>query len=252
MLHKTLLLCSCLVACYGFAQPTQQRADSLKNLLQQHTTKDTNRVVTLIRYANVLYYLQPDSSLMNYADEALQIAEDMKWDFGIARSLQLKGVLYNFFCNDPIKALDCYEKALKMNESIGNKGFQFTMLVNIGNIHNNLNECEQALRYFNQAYAIVQQLTDKKGEDLLLVNMAQAYNKLKQTTKAEAFYTESISLAEESGNIQVVANALCSRGLLYQKRKEIELRKRRFAKRRGIGEEVQFDKHSGGRPDKSC
>src|SRR5690348_3857967 len=91
-------LCFFAFVCVG--QSLTRQADSLKTVLQTHTVKDTIRASTLINYVKVLFYVQPDSSMMRYADETLRISQALGWKRGVARAWQIKGMVSHYFLSE--------------------------------------------------------------------------------------------------------------------------------------------------------
>ena len=51
--------------------------DSFRNVLSQKKTEDSNRVTTLLNFANIIIYNNPDSC-MKYSEEAMQISQKIK------------------------------------------------------------------------------------------------------------------------------------------------------------------------------
>ena len=60
----------------GFAQTS--KIDSLKNLLQQHTEKDTTRINLLNSFAELVAE-KGDGKSINYAEDSTRIEESSRW-----------------------------------------------------------------------------------------------------------------------------------------------------------------------------
>jgi sensor histidine kinase YesM len=198
----------------GIAKPP---ADSLKTLLNTHKTEDSTRVSLLLKYGKSLFFTNSDS-MMYYAEEGLRISEKIKWATGIADSYQLQGVSYSYVLSQPVKALDCYHKALAVNEKLGRKQFQWQTMANIALIHYTQEEYPEALDYYKKAESVLDSMENKSGEGRLLMNIGHVYFELKDTTAAMHNYERSLSISEKNGDSLVAANVLNSMGYIFMRK----------------------------------
>lgn len=192
-------------------------ADSLKTLLNTHKPEDSTRVSLLLKYGKSLFFTNSDS-MMYYAEEGLRISEKIKWATGIADAYQLKGVSYSYVLAQPVKALDCYHKALAVNEKLGRKQFQWQTMANIALIHYTQEEYPEALDYYKKAESVLNSMENKSGEGRLLMNIGHVYFELKDTTAAMHNYERSLSISEKNGDSLVAANVLNSMGYIFMRK----------------------------------
>lgn len=219
LIHKVLpTIFFSLVATSAVAQ---NPADSLKILLDKETVEDSNRVNRLIDYAKTLIYKHADS-LMFYADEALGISQKIKWQYGIAKSTQLKGLAYSYGENDQANALEYYYKSLDENKSINNKKFEWNTLNNIALIFFNQKQYSKALEYFKKCIQIVNETGDKKYFEQLLLNTGNTYYQLNRRDSAIQFFTQSLSLAEQNNNYMILSGAMNALSIVYIDSKDYE------------------------------
>lgn len=189
-------------------------ADSLRNLLNTHKAEDSVRVSLLLKYGKSLFFTNSDS-MMYCADEALRISEKIKWATGIADAYQLQGVSYSYVLSEPVKALDCYHKALAVNKRLGRKRFQWQTMANIALIHYDQEEYADALEYYKKAEAVLDNIEDKSGEGRLLMNIGHVNFEMGDTTEAMRNYERSLSISEKNGDSLVAANVLNSIGYIF-------------------------------------
>ncbi|MDP4286194.1 MAG: tetratricopeptide repeat protein [Bacteroidota bacterium] len=199
----------------SFAEPG---IDSLKTLLDNHKAEDSTRVLLLLKYGKASFFTKADS-MMYYADEALRIAQKIKWPQGIADSYQLKGVSYSYVLSDPVNAIDYYQKALVANEPLKRKRFEWQTLANIALLYHDQEEYAQALSYYKKAKAILATLPDKSGEGRLLMNMGHLHFDMGHADEAMQDYQESLSISEKNGDSLATANVLNSIGYIFLQQK---------------------------------
>ncbi|MBX2923114.1 MAG: tetratricopeptide repeat protein [Chitinophagaceae bacterium] len=217
---KTLLFTFSIL--FAFALPAQdisQPVDSLRQALQSHPAKDSNRVWLLIHLINATFTSQPDEA-MQYAEEALAISEKIKWQKGIALSLKIKGGVY-LVQSDYMKALDMYQRALKTDNG-NSKKFETGILNNIGNIHVNMRNLDKALEYYRKAFSVATALQDKHELSMAAGNLGTVFQRLMQYDSALVYYRTSLVLTGETGNDRLKSNALCFLGSLYHETKKFD------------------------------
>jgi tetratricopeptide (TPR) repeat protein/anti-sigma regulatory factor (Ser/Thr protein kinase) len=157
---------------------------------------------------------------------------------GLARSYNNSGIVYAEM-NEYTKALENYQKALKVYQEMGVKKNISIAYNNIGSIYRSLNENKKALTYFLKSLKIQEEIkeptiaitltnigliyfeeeknaealyyysraekgfdeiSNKHGFILLLKNLGDYYKKQKDTNKAIGFYNKSLKISTEIGN----------------------------------------------------
>lgn len=98
------------------------------------------------------------------------------------------------------EALDSYAKALSLFESIDSKIDQALVLNNIGRIQDDLGEKQKALNSYTQALLLIRLVGDKEGEAVTLNNIAGLYFTLGEKQKALDNYSQALSLNRLVGN----------------------------------------------------
>ncbi len=202
-----------LLSLQSFSQ--KNVSDSLRKILDNNPARDTSRVLTLVQYSYSLLFTRPDS-MMQYADEALQLSTKLDWQRGIAKSFIGKGLASSYGLNNQTAALDFYLKALgtdKNGYDYKNIAFNATNLIGI--ILYNQKQYNKALEYFTKAYTLMRAAGNTKNEEGLLLNIGNVYYDKNQKDSAKLYFTQCLAMAELKNNIQVQSVVLSSLSTFY-------------------------------------
>ena len=211
-----LIFCS-LIALFGLAQNTPE-VDSMQNILKPGSPLDSNRVRTLLNLAEAIIYDHPDLS-MKYANEAMELSKQIKWQRGIALSFRQQGHVH-YVMTDNVDAMDCYLKALQAGEPLNNKYFNATLYNNIGNIYADLKDYKRALDYYGKYLAIAQDLKSKNDEMGGLTNIGNIYTEVNDLPAGLEYFQKALAIAEETGNKRISAAVLNNMGEILIKEKD--------------------------------
>ncbi len=220
---KTFLLACCLlwVASPAGAQSKKSPADSLKVLLGSHPAADTIRVNLLLNYIGAAIFSFPDSTLFTYINEAITLSRKTGWRKGEALALQRKGVIYSYILSDYVKAMTCFQEALRINQVEGNKSFEWGMLNNIAVIYFNAQLYDKSLDYYRQAMRLARttsfpglSIAQSKG------NMAEVYAELHETDSALLFFNSAIDTIRKYPQPLMLITYLGSSGEVFKRKKE--------------------------------
>lgn len=127
------------------------------------------------------------------------------------------------------KAIDCFFKALKIEEELGNNEMKANTLNNIGLIYLNQEDYAKALTYFNQAKEMAEKYNYKLLEANVLANTGTIYYHQSESTKvlnesmqditgytkALENFLKAIELRKEIGDQQGIASDLGNVGSVY-------------------------------------
>ncbi|MFY7786641.1 MAG: tetratricopeptide repeat protein, partial [Thermoflexibacteraceae bacterium] len=91
------------------------------------------------------------------------------------------------------KAVELFEKSLKLNESIANLQGMIGIYSNLGMIYADQAQYSQSLNYFDKAVAGRRQGKDKVALASNLINTAVVLNNLKQHEKAAVYLEEALA-----------------------------------------------------------
>jgi tetratricopeptide (TPR) repeat protein len=111
-------------------------------------------------------------------------------DYEEALGLHRIGLLYSLY-GDAKKALDHYDRALKIRRNIVDRAGTGNTLNNLSLVYANLGDKQKALEYLNQANQAYQAVNDRSGEAMVLGNLANRYSTEGDAKHAEDLYQES-------------------------------------------------------------
>ncbi len=212
ILHTILLLL--FFFSFGHLQCQSKKADSLAQLLNQHHTIDTVKVKLLLDLGFSLYLTNTDTVNV-LASKALKLSESLNYEIGKARSLRLKGILYDMKTNYPM-ALEFYQKSLTISEKIDYKKGVADCLNSMGVIYSNQGNEDQAKEYYEKALAIFRELDDQRGVSFCLNNIGVIYYEQKKLHKAMDYFKRSLKIDEKLGSKGGIAIGLNNIGEVYR------------------------------------
>lgn len=96
----------------GFCQ-SKQELDSMYSIIKKNTQKDTNYVLTLVRYNKTKLYIEPDApSMLKSLKEADLLSNKLNYAKGKMLSNEMLGVVNQYLLLDYDEALKHYKKVL--------------------------------------------------------------------------------------------------------------------------------------------
>ena len=143
-------------------------------------------------------YSKPDSafyySQLEY-DFALKV-DNKKY---MSKALNTQGALFYFEYNYE-KALEYYEKSLKISEEIGYKKGMESSYSYIATIYLSNNNYKKALEYNEKTFKIYEEVGDKRGMMRYLGNIGGIYKRMSNYEKAREYFEKSLKISEEIGD----------------------------------------------------
>ncbi len=216
---------------------SQVNLDSLWSIWNDTTQADTNRLKAIHKIAWVGYlFTKPDSSFyfaqLHY-DFALKI--DNKRN--IAKALNTQGVSF-YLQGNYEKALEYYEKSLKIAEEIGDKRGIGISYNNIGNIYSVQGNYEKALEYYAKSLKIAEEIGDKRAMRNYYTNIGLIYYEQGNYEKALDYQVKSLKIAEEIGDIKGMGGSYNNIGNIYNAQGNYEKALEYLLKSKNIREEI--------------
>jgi tetratricopeptide (TPR) repeat protein len=191
-----LFLLNCTLCCNAQVS----KIDSLTILL--HTEKaDSNRVTLLWKLAEQYQSFKPDTALQ-LAQQALFLAQRIKFTEGESRSLALLATSQYRLGNYP-KALNNYMLKLKIEEKRNSPRNYASALSNIGLMYILLEEYPNALAYLYRADSTVEAADRKTKEELkynITINIGEAYYRMHLPDSAGLYFKKALALANKTGD----------------------------------------------------
>ncbi len=121
-----------------------------------------------------------------------------------------------YYQGDATKALEFYNKSLKLRQEINFKEGIGEALNNIAFIHQTNGNINLALDYFLKAIKIFEDIKDKKSESYLLNNIAFLYQGQGDTVKALESYLKCLDIAKQLDDKKGISGAYNNLSLIYQ------------------------------------
>lgn len=191
----------------------QARIDSLKAELPR-AKADSNRVKLLYRIGFESASTNPSEALQ-YAEQTLQLAQQIRWPLGLVRGYNLLGISY-YLQSDLPKSLEFYLTGLKLAESIRSQYYIGSLANNIGNIYSQLENYPQSIEYYKKSLEIDQQF-DPSGQGIApsLANLGTIYKRLKDYPHAITYLQKALTLSQQRKQYDVLGTSLVSLGSVY-------------------------------------
>jgi len=165
---------------------TQQRIDSLLQLLNASTTVDTTRILNLLRVSAAHDAIAPLEEL-KYASKAYTLSLDMQYERGIIESINLIGAGF-LEMEQYDTALSCFISVLKMFERNADTMGISKVYNNIGNVYYAQNYQEQALAYFYKSLQLHHANDWNHNTAALYNNIGAAYQEQDKFDSARKYF----------------------------------------------------------------
>jgi tetratricopeptide (TPR) repeat protein len=136
------------------------------------------------------------------------------------------------------KALGNYEQVLKISEELGDRSSVAISLHQIGMIHYLRGEYEKALGNYEQVLKISEELGDRSGIASSLHNIGMIHQERGEYEKALEGYEHSLKIKEKLGDRPGIAISLHQIGIIHQRRGEYEKALESYEHSLKIGEEL--------------
>jgi tetratricopeptide (TPR) repeat protein len=176
------------------------------------TAKDTTEVIALNKSGYDNRLIDPKETVI-YAERALKLAAELKYDRGLAEAYRVKGI-GEYYLNNPDSALNRYFDALAIYEKINDERGVAKVYNNIGNLYQLL-DYEKALEYFGKADKIAEKYRDTTLIASLYLNMGNIYNRKSMFENAKNYYNKALELFTILKNDVILVQCLEDLGFLY-------------------------------------
>lgn len=212
-----------------FSAPVKQnqvvssiQIDSLQNTLLT-TKNDTTRAAVYVALSEELYLSNIDTVLplcflaIEIADRSFSKSTSIeKKSFLLTKANALNNIGYVYKQQGNLtKALEWYNKSLKIREQIGDNHGIANSINNIARIYNIQGDNQKAMEYYNKSLKIQNEHGDIQGASISLNNIGFIYYNQGDINKALEYYNRGLRIQEEIGDKQGVAVSLNSIGSVY-------------------------------------
>jgi tetratricopeptide (TPR) repeat protein/DNA-binding CsgD family transcriptional regulator len=107
------------------------------------------------------------------------------------------GQLY-YHQNEFDKAIEYMDKALIIQEKIGDKFHISNTLINMGTFYSKQGKTEAAITTFNRALSLKKEISDKKGEAKILINIGSENQIIKEYKVALEYFNDALDISEKT------------------------------------------------------
>ena len=187
--------------------------DSLRHIINSNLYADTTRLEAYLNLSWELKSVKPQESL-EYANEALRLAEKINDRLKTADALSYLGVIYCQKGNFEM-ALDYHLEARSIYLEVGNEWGFARSNINMGIIFSDQGYYDKALDYFFSALMIYEDQKNKSGMSVVLNNIGMVYEYQQNYELAESYHLESLELKTELGDTKGISFSFNNLGLVY-------------------------------------
>jgi tetratricopeptide (TPR) repeat protein len=184
------------------------------------------------------YHHSEPQKARQYAQEALELAQNENYALGKALAYKNIGIVYHVQGNHT-QALAYFLKALPAYEQIKNQEGIAHTLHDIGVVYQDMQKFEDAKNYYNRVLEIDKKIQDKKGEASTLNNLADLYFQQDQNDKALEYYLKSLQLRQSVADSAGIAVSLANIGLVRYAQNDYKTALAYFAQSLKIDEKLQ-------------
>lgn len=153
-----------------------------------------------------------DSTLTDYTEQTLEIAERSGYTKGIFMAHERLALIDQYSFSNPYKALYHYQKALGVADSHPHLvPLTWGVYGNIGTLYYELEEYGKALQYFKKVMD-----NNRDLEMTAMANIANVYGSWNRSDSAIYYYQKALDHPQLKGNFTYEANLLSNLSLVYQ------------------------------------
>ena len=200
----------------GYSQDS--KTDSLKSLIQ--TTSDDSSKVNLLNSISYNLFTSAPAEAIDYGKQALNLAEKINFEKGIAYALKNIGLGY-YMQSNFAEVLIYWEQSLIVFESMGDKLGVSNILNNIGAIYFAQGNDAKAIDLYLRSLRAAEEIGDTLRIATALNNIGGVYyNKPATHQKALEFYLKALPLSEKIGDKGAIGTASINIGEIYLERNQ--------------------------------
>ena len=196
-----------------FCHAQDAEIDSLKKVIAT-AANDSIKVDALIAISGN-YRSSSTETALDYANQAKELAEKIKYPKGIGYALKAIGLVYNQ-TGDYVSALQAWKEALSIFEANGIKVGASNMLNNIGVIYYNKSMEDTAQEYYLRSLKVAEEINDTLRIATALSNVGGVYSNKKATyEKSMEYHRKALQLSMAILDSNLIGNCNANIGELY-------------------------------------
>jgi len=187
---------------YAQMKQGQPLIDSLLRELPKQ--KNDTHKVNLLNSLSYNYQWVHAKKGIDYGEQALKLAQKLKWDKGMATAQYNIGGNYSTLFK-PDSTLFYCNAALQTGKQLGDNLIIANSLMNMGTGYFNLPDNSKALECFQQALPFAGKTRDRVLEAWVELNIGTGYHGLGQYDQAMRYFNKTLQTGEQTGNHLMMA-----------------------------------------------
>lgn len=134
-----------------------------------------------------------------------------------------KGYYEQYVKENSAAALENYNKAVDILNSVNHLIGLASAYNNIGSVYENIGDVKKAIDYYNLSLSFKEKTGDSQAAALPLNNIGMIFHRQKDFTSAIKYYLRSIDISKRNQNAHGIAYASNNLGLTYQRMKNYKM-----------------------------
>ncbi len=228
-MRKAILFLILLISSQVRAQDVT--IDSLKKVIET-SKEDSSKVKAIIELGRKYANTSPQSAI-HFFEDAKNLALKVHYPLGVGNAIRFTGNVY-YNKASYVDAINSWQSALVIFDSIGNKEGVANIQSNIGAVYFNQGEDIKANEYYFQALKTAEDIKDYKRQSTVLNNIAAVYQrKEKSQSKAHDYYLNALQLSEKVSDVDdrndIIGTAAAGLSEYYLKKDSVMLSQNKHA-----------------------
>ncbi|WP_459210640.1 tetratricopeptide repeat-containing sensor histidine kinase [Aquimarina rhabdastrellae] len=215
-----LLLLIISIFNHNYAQSSLQKIDSLKNILNNHNTTDSNYIDTL-NDISWEYLSFNNSESLKYAIKANNLSKETHYDPGLSTSFFRMGSAY-IKKEDYTKATLYLFKSLNLEKKNTNLNGVAKVKIQLGKLFRIQKQYDKALQFYNEALLIKQQFNNKKDIANIFKKIAILYKTQNEYSQAIKYFTKELQIRDSLNLEKEKINCYKNLGYCYNELKKYQ------------------------------
>ena len=213
-MHFKWFILTFLVCSVRINAEAQTQIDSLYSIWHNEKQPDSVRTNAYSKYIrNAFLYSKPDSAYI-LAERLVNYGKDQNYPKAQSEGYTIQGIIYRNK-SDYDKALDSYNKSLKIQENFNDEKGRAVTLHGIAIIYRRKGNFRKALDYYNQSITINKRLNNQQGIANSMTGIGVIYSLQGNYPKALDYFFNSLKTNQRVGNQNGISASLNNIGIVY-------------------------------------
>ncbi|WP_299532759.1 response regulator [Ulvibacterium sp.] len=189
--------------CWAAHTQLASKIDSLEQLLEASSDRDTTRIQLLLDVANAYRGVSLDTSYL-YAKKAYDLASASDHEYGMASADKIRGT-YFLYSGITDSCIFYYQRSQDLFQKLGDLDGVHDINYNLGLLHVSLAEYDKAITYYQKDFDYRNQIKDTLGIADGYLNMGAVFLYKGDNQNAYSSFTASLPYFTQAGDSLSVA-----------------------------------------------